>query len=157
MTYQDAPRGATQLEQRMRDMFDAMVAETGDARLVWRAAVTAMETLRRHAAVAYGTKLELVNVVEPMQVLEAVALAHELTVDDLRGPSKEHAPCRARRHAMWELRLRRPDLSLLNVAGWLNRTCHATVVYNSRKMTLELEQGLHEKERALVERALSCL
>lgn len=153
--YIQTPQNTMEIERRLRDVFEELILQAGDAGTVWRAALAAMQTLRQRAGASYGERIGDNAGLDPLRVVAAVADAHGLDADVIVSANRSHRVSRARRHAMWELHLRRPDMSLLNIAGWLGRVCHATTVYNLRKATEEIEAGCYEKERALVERALS--
>lgn len=89
------------------------------------------------------------------EIIAAVAAAHNVTVDALTGRSQEHPVVWPRHHAAWELRHRRPDMPLVKIAAWLNRSDHTTVVNSLKKFRQAVEAGRYAGERALVERALS--
>ena len=86
--------------------------------------------------------------------MRAVAAAHGRPVAPQRGRQRTRHLSLARHHAVWELRLRRPDLPLDKIAAWLNRRDHATMVHSLRTFRKLRANGQYDEERALVERAL---
>jgi chromosomal replication initiation ATPase DnaA len=154
MTYHDVPLDAIEIERRLRAYLDDLVQLAGGPVTVWRAARMAMEHLRRAAAAPAYEPVTLPTT-HPEAIVQAVAAAHGLTVDDLRGPARTRYISTARHHAAWELRLRRPDLPLDKIAAWLNRRDHATMIHSVRTFRAHLAGGQYDEERALVERALS--
>lgn len=85
-----------------------------------------------------------------LAILTAVAEAHELTVDDLRSPSRARPVAMARHHACWELRRRRLDLALRQIAAELNRINHATALHSWRTFCRSVARGDCITERAAV-------
>jgi chromosomal replication initiation ATPase DnaA len=114
----------------------------------------AMEHLRRVADAPDDEPVTLPTT-HPERIVWAVATAHGLTADILRGPLRTRNVSAARHHAVWELRLRRPDLPLDKIAAWLNRRDHATMIHSLKMFRRLLADGECHEERALVERALS--
>ncbi len=154
MNYHETPLDATEIERRLRVYLDDLVQLAGGPVTVWRAARMAMEHLRRAAAAPSAEPVTLPTI-HPEAIVQAVASAHGLTIDDLRGPARTRFISTARHHAAWELRLRRPDLPLSKIGPWLGRRDHATVINSLKKFRAHLAAGHYDKERALVERALS--
>lgn len=62
------------------------------------------------------------------QIIAAVALAHQLNVCDLLGPSRKQPIKVARHHAMWELRQRKPSFSLGKIGQHMGSRDHTTVL-----------------------------
>lgn len=87
-------------------------------------------------------------------VLLAVARAHGLTVEDLRGRSRLPALCMARHHAVWEMRRRRLDLAFQQIAAELNRANHATALHSWQVFCERVRRGDFAAERAAVEKEL---
>ena len=85
-----------------------------------------------------------------MMILTAVAEAHEMTVEDLRSPSRAQSVVMARHHACWELRRRRLDLALRQIAAELNRINHATALHSWRVFCKAIARGDCITERAAV-------
>jgi chromosomal replication initiation ATPase DnaA len=154
MTYHDVPLDAIEIERRLRAYLDDLVQLAGGPVTVWRAARMAMEHLRR-AADAPDDEPVTLPTTHPARIVWAVATAHGLTADILRGPSRTRNVNAARHHAVWELRLRRPDLPLDKIAAWLNRRDHATMIHSLKTFRKLRANGHYDEERALVERALS--
>jgi chromosomal replication initiation ATPase DnaA len=88
------------------------------------------------------------------RVVAAVAEAHELTVDELHSVRRPRRYCHARHHAAWELRRRRLDLGLSQIAAHLNRTDHTTAHHSYTTFARMVAQGLYTAERARVEAIL---
>ena len=154
MTYHETQLDAIEIERRLRAYLDDLVQLAGGPVTVWRAARMAMEHLRRAAAAPAYEPVTLLTT-HPEAIVQAVAAAHGLTADILRSPSRTRHVSAARHHAVWELRLRRPDLPLDKIAAWLNRRDHATMIHSVRTFRAHLAGGQYDEERALVERALS--
>ena len=89
------------------------------------------------------------------RILAAVAAAHELTVDQLQSVQRKRQYCRARHHAAWELRRRRLDLGLSQIAAHLNRTDHTTAHHSYTTFCAMVAQGRYAAERARVEAILA--
>ena len=88
------------------------------------------------------------------RILAAVAAAHELTVDQLQSVQRKRQYCRARHHAAWELRRRRLDLGLSQIAAHLNRTDHTTAHHSYTTFCAMVAQGRYAAERDRVEAIL---
>lgn len=88
------------------------------------------------------------------RILAAVAAAHDLTVEQLQSVQRKRQYCRARHHAAWELRRRRLDLSMGQIATHLNRTDHTTAHHCYTTFARMVAQGLYAAERARVEAIL---
>ena len=88
------------------------------------------------------------------RILAAVAAAHDLTVDQLQSVQRKRQYCRARHHAAWELRRRRLDLGLSQIAAHLNRTDHTTAHHSYTTFCAMVAQGRYAAERARVEAIL---
>jgi chromosomal replication initiation ATPase DnaA len=88
------------------------------------------------------------------RVLEAVAAAHGITLEELHSVQRRRAYCIARHHAAWELRRRRHDLGLLQVAHHLGRTDHTTALHSYQTFAKLVSQGKYKAEREAVEAAL---
>ena len=154
MTYHETQLDAIEIERRLRAYLDDLVQLAGGPVTVWRAARMAMEHLRR-AADAPDDEPVTLPTTHPERIVWAVATAHGLTADILRGPLRTRVVSAARHHAVWELRLRRPDLPLDKIAAWLNRRDHATMIHSLKMFRRLLADGECHEERAHVERALS--
>jgi len=88
------------------------------------------------------------------RIVAAVAEAHELTVDELHSIRRPRRYCHARHHAAWELRRRRQDLGLSQIAAHLNRTDHTTAHHSYTTFCAMVAQGRYAAERARVEAIL---
>ena len=84
------------------------------------------------------------------RILAAVAVAHKLSVAELRGVNRTKRYSYARHHAVWELRRRRLDLNLAQIAAQLDRTDHTTALNSYRMFAKAVSQGLYAEERAKV-------
>ena len=89
------------------------------------------------------------------RILAAVAAAHDLTVDQLQSVQRKQRYCRARHHAAWELRRRRLDLGLSQIAAHLNRTDHTTAHHSYTTFCAMVAQGQYKAERDRVEALLA--
>ena len=89
------------------------------------------------------------------RILAAVAAAHELTIDQLQSVQRKRQYCRARHHAAWELRRRRLDLGLSQIAAHLNRTDHTTAHHSYTAFCRLVADGQYKAERARVEAILA--
>lgn len=154
MTYHETQLDAIEIERRLRAYLDDLVQLAGGPVTVWRAARMAMEHLRR-AVDAPDDEPVTLPTTHPERIVRAVATAHGLTADVLRSPLRTRDVSMARHHAVWELRLRRPDLPLDKIAAWLNRRDHATMIHSLKTFRKLRANGQYDEERALVERALS--
>lgn len=85
-----------------------------------------------------------------IRILEAVAAAHGLTVADLRGRNRARRYSIARHHAAWELRRRRLDLGLQQIAAQLDRTDHTTAHHSYATFAAAVGAGLYAEQRARV-------
>lgn len=85
------------------------------------------------------------------RILAAVAAAHDLTVDQLQSVQRKRQYCRARHHAAWELRRRRLDLGLSQIAAHLNRTDHTTAHHSYTTFCKLVADGQYKAERERVE------
>ena len=88
------------------------------------------------------------------RILAAVAAAHDLTVEQLQSVQRKQRYCRARHHAAWELRRRRLDLGLSQIAAHLNRTDHTTAHHSYMTFCKLVAQGQYKAERDRVEAIL---
>ena len=88
------------------------------------------------------------------RILAAVAAAHELTVEQLQSVQRKRQYCRARHHAAWELRRRRLDLGLSQIAAHLNRTDHTTAHHSYTAFCRLVAAGQYKAERDRVETTL---
>jgi chromosomal replication initiation ATPase DnaA len=88
------------------------------------------------------------------RIVAAVAEAHELTLDELHSIRRSRRYCHARHHAAWELRRRRLDLGLSQIAAHINRTDHTTAHHSYTTFARMVAQGLYIAERARVEAIL---
>jgi chromosomal replication initiation ATPase DnaA len=155
LTYHETQLDAIEIERRLRAYLDDLVQLAGGPVTVWRAARMAMEHLRRVADAPDDEPVTLPTT-HPEAIVRAAAAAHGLTADILRGPLRTRDVSMARHHAVWELRLRRPDLPLDKIAAWLCRRDHATMIHSLKTFRKLRASGLYEEERAHVERALAC-
>jgi chromosomal replication initiation ATPase DnaA len=78
-----------------------------------------------------------------------------LTVEQLQSVQRKRQYCRARHHAAWELRRRRQDLGLSQIAAHLNRTDHTTAHHSYTTFCAMVAQGRYAAERARVEAILA--
>lgn len=87
-------------------------------------------------------------------VLSAVAAAHNITLEELQSVQRRRRYCLARHHAAWELRRRRHDIKLLQVAHYLGRTDHTSALHSYQVFAKLVSQGKYQAERDAVEAAL---
>ena len=150
--YQTRALDATEVEQHLRAYLDDLVTRAGGRPLtVVRVARIVLDEMQsahyRHSPPAPPVAVEA--------VLAAVAAAHNKTVEALRSRDRTRPVAWCRHHAVWELRQRRPDLGLCKIAAWLDRKNHVTVMNSLKQFSAAVQDERYEKERALVERALS--
>ena len=88
------------------------------------------------------------------RVLSAVAAAHNITLEELQSLQRRRRYCLARHHAAWELRRRRHDIKLLQVAHYLGRADHTTALHSYQTFAKLVSQGHYAEERAKVEEML---
>ena len=88
------------------------------------------------------------------RILAAVAAAHGLTIEQLQSVQRKRQYCRARHHAAWELRRRRLDLGLSQIAAHLNRTDHTTAHHSYTAFCRLVADGQYKAERERVEALL---
>lgn len=88
------------------------------------------------------------------RILAAVAEAHELTVEQLQSVQRKQRYCHARHHAAWELRRRRLDLGLSQIAAHLNRTDHTTAHHSYTTFCKLVADGQYKAERDRVDAIL---
>ena len=88
------------------------------------------------------------------RILAAVAAAHDLTVEQLQSVQRKRQYCRARHHAAWELRRRRLDLGLSQIAAHLNRADHTTAHHSYTTFCKLVADGQYKAERNRVETTL---
>lgn len=112
------------------------------------AVLTALRTVTRDLYDEHRTPVQA--------IVDAVAAAHGLTTKDMLTQCRTVLLSRARHHAAWEIRRRRPEVPLTKIAAWLNRTDHATVIHSLMRWQRIVDAGQYAAERAHVERALSC-
>ena len=92
----------------------------------------------------------------PVQaIVDAVAEAHNMPVRAMLAKGRTALLSQARHHAAWEIRRRRPDVPLVKIAAWLNRTDHTTIIHSLGAFQRAVNAGRYEAERAHVERALA--
>ena len=89
------------------------------------------------------------------RILAAVAAAHDLTVEQMQSVQRKQRYCRARHHAAWELRRRRLDLGLSQIAAHLNRTDHTTAHHSYTAFCRLVADGQYKAERDRVEAMLT--
>ena len=151
MNYHTATIDAMEVETRLRQHFDDLVRQSGDRALVYRLARLVMDDLRAASVLEIAAKQ-----VQVEQIMKAVAAAHNLPFRVLRERDRTHKIAWCRHHAVWEIRQRRPDLSLSKISLWFDRDNHTTTMNSIRKFNRAIKDGRFAGERALVERALSC-
>lgn len=88
------------------------------------------------------------------RILAAVAAVHELNVKALRGVNRSRRYSYARHHAVWELRRRRLDMTLTDVAALLHRTDHTTALNSYQQFAKAVSRGQYKAERDAVEAML---
>ena len=88
------------------------------------------------------------------RIVAAVAAAHGITIDQLQSVHRKRQYCRARHHAAWELRRRRLDLGLSQIAAHLNRTDHTTAHHSYTAFCRLVADGQYKAERDRVEALL---
>lgn len=87
-------------------------------------------------------------------IIAAVAAAHDLTPGDLRGRARDRATSSARHHAAWEMRHRRIDMTLSQIAAALDRDNHATALNSVIVFGEHVKRGYYAAERRAVAQAL---
>ena len=87
-------------------------------------------------------------------ILQAVATAHGVTVEDLRSRGRAHALSLARHHAVWEMRRRRLDLGFQQIAAELDRFDHATALHSWNVFRRKVKEGQCVRERVMVAKQL---
>ena len=88
------------------------------------------------------------------RIVAAVAAAHGITIDQLQSVHRKQRYCRARHHAAWELRRRRLDLGLSQIAAHLNRADHTTAHHSYTTFCRLVADGQYKAERDRVETIL---
>jgi chromosomal replication initiation ATPase DnaA len=150
--YQNRALDAMEVEQHLRTYLDTLVELTGGRPMtVVRVARIVLDEVQA----AYYKRHPPAALVSAETILAAVAAAHNMTVKAIRNTDRTRPVAWCRHHAAWELRQRRPDLGLNKIAAWLDRKNHVTVMNSLKQFTTAVQDGRYEKERALVERALS--
>ena len=89
-----------------------------------------------------------------LRVLQAVASAHGLSVDDIRSARRTRRYAAARHHAVWELRRRRQDLGHQQIAAEVNRMDHTTAVHSYQVFCKAVLANLYANERVTVAKLL---
>lgn len=87
-------------------------------------------------------------------ILQAVATAHGVTIEDLRSRDRTRALSLARHHVVWEMRRRRIDLAFQQIAAELDRTNHATALHSWQVFCERVRRGDFAAERATVSKIL---
>lgn len=87
-------------------------------------------------------------------ILAAVAAAHDTTPAALRSRARDRATSSARHHAAWEMRRRRLDMTLQQIAAALDRDNHATALNSVMVFSEYVKRGYYAAERQAVAQAL---
>ena len=87
-------------------------------------------------------------------IIAAVAVAHGMLVSDLRSVKRDHRTSYARHHAVWELRRRRLDLRMQDIADLLDREHHTTIVHSYQQFCKAVSHGQFVAERKRVKQTL---
>ena len=87
-------------------------------------------------------------------ILQAVATAHGVTVEDLRSRDRTRALSLARHHVVWEMRRRRIDLGFQQIAAELDRIDHATAMHSWDVFKRKVKEGYCVRERIMVAKLL---
>ena len=88
------------------------------------------------------------------RIIQAVADAHGVTVNDIMSKCRISALAYARHHAVWELRRRRLDLSYPKIAAALDRADHSTVIHSYNTFNAAVLKGWFKPHRAAVAKTL---
>lgn len=142
---------AMEIENRLRAHLDELVRLAGGRLTVFRIARIVFDDMRAQQAAE-----ERANRKQVEEIMGAVTAAHNQPFECLRAPDRTHRVAWCRHHAIWEVKQRRPDLSLTKVAAWFDREDHTTILNSIRKFNNAIKEGRYVGERTLVERALSC-
>lgn len=87
-------------------------------------------------------------------ILQAVAAAHGVTIEDLRSRDRTRALSLARHHVVWEMRRRRIDLGFQQIAAELDRIDHATAMHSWDVFKRKVKEGYCVRERIMVAKLL---
>lgn len=87
-------------------------------------------------------------------ILQAVATAHGVTIEDLRSRDRTRALSLARHHVVWEMRRRRIDLGFQQIAAELDRIDHATAMHSWDVFKRKVKEGYCVRERIMVAKLL---
>ena len=87
-------------------------------------------------------------------ILNAVVTAHGTTVEAVRSYARDRATSLARHHAVWEMRQRRLDMTLRQIADMVHRVNHATALNSVVVFNEWVQRGHYAAERAAVAKAL---
>ncbi len=87
-------------------------------------------------------------------ILQAVATAHGVTLEDLRSRDRTRALSLARHHVVWEMRRRRIDLGFQQIAAELDRIDHATAMHSWDVFKRKVKEGYCVRERIMVAKLL---
>ena len=87
-------------------------------------------------------------------IIAAVAEAHDTTPAALRSRARDRATSSARHHAAWEMRHRRIDMTLSQIAAALDRDNHATALNSVIVFGEHVKRGYYAAERRAVAQAL---
>lgn len=72
-----------------------------------------------------------------MIVTEALQAFPGVTIERIKGPSRNRAICRARMEAIYAVRMERPDLSYPAIGRWFGGRDHTTILHSVRKIGSE--------------------
>lgn len=87
------------------------------------ARIKAEESAKRKAKLAARVVTELTYI----EIIAAVALVHDVSVEEIYGTSRKTKIALARHHAVFEIKSRKPDFTLTKIGNILNRD-HTTIV-----------------------------
>jgi hypothetical protein len=87
------------------------------------------------------------------RIIAAVAIAYNVTPEEIRGRSRKKNIAWVRHHVTWELYTKRSDLSLVTIAVVTNRVCHTSVINSVDAFKKNMHR--FEKEIARVESELA--
>jgi hypothetical protein len=85
-----------------------------------------------HARTILTLKDELVEPLSAQAIMAAVAVAHQITVGEIKGPRRWLRFVHARQHAVALMMKHRPDLSLPLIGKLMNRN-HSTILNSKRQ------------------------
>lgn len=86
--------------------------------------------------------------------MAAVVAAHGTTVEAVRSYARDRATSLARHHVVWEMRQRRLDMTLRQIADMVHRVNHATALNSVVVFNEWAKRGHYAAELAAVAKTL---